>query len=130
MGNHIQPQIFNTVAKKNIFNLYNNNKIDYQAVADKMNFNRQEVAKAVRIDLSSVKYEETKIPDEMKVFFQAMILLLNTTHQYLQDENKVIQWLDAPNTSCGGYSPKDMIRMGQYKKLVNIVSSYAEGKVP
>ena len=60
----------------------------------------------------------------------AMTWLLYTTHAHLHDKNKVMQWLDSPNPSCGGFSPKDIILMGQYKKLVRMVSCYAEGKIP
>ena len=124
------PPIFNTVPKNDVFGLYEKDQIKYKAVADTMNFNRQEISKATRVATNSIKYEENKIPDQVKVFFIAMTWLLYTTHEHLKDGNKVIQWLDSPNPSCGGFSPKDMIRMGQYKKLVRMVSSYAEGKIP
>ena len=126
------PPIFNTVPKNDIFGLYNKNKghLKYQAVANTINFNRQEVSKATRININAVKYKEDEIPDKIKEFFISITWLLHTTHTYLKDKDKVIKWLDSPNPACGGYSPKDMIRMGQYKKLVRIVSCYAEGKIP
>ena len=124
------PPIFNTVPKNDVFGVYDKGRIRYKAVATAINFNRQEISKATRINISAVKYKESEIPAKIKEFFMAMTWLLYTTHAHLQNKDKVLQWLDSPNPSCGGFSPKDMIRMGQYKKLVNIVSCYAEGKIP
>ena len=126
------PSIFNTVPKNDIFGLYNKNKghLKYKAVADTIKFNRQEVSKATHTNISAVKYQENEIPDTIKEFFINITWLLHTTHEYLKDKDKVIQWLDSPNPTCGGFSPKDMLLMGQYKKLVRIVSCYAEGKIP
>ena len=126
-----QPYIFNTVPKNDVFGFYNNKgKIQYKEVASILNFNRKEISKAARVAVSSVRYEENKIPDKMKEFLTAMIWLIHVTYEHLKDENKVIQWINSPNPICGGFSPKDMICMGQYKKLVKIVSSYVEGNTP
>ena len=77
-----------------------------------------------------LQYEENNIPDAVKSLLSDMVWLLNVTYSYLKDKNKVIQWLSSPNPICGGFSPKDMILMGQYKKLVKIVHSYIEGDIP
>ena len=125
-----QPHIFNTVPRHDVFGFYNKGRIKYKEVADTLDFSRKEISKAARIAISSVRYEENKIPDKMKDFLGHMAWLLHVTHEHLKDKNKVIQWINSPNPICGGFSPKDMIRMGQYKKLVRIVSSYIEGNTP
>ena len=131
MATQFQPHIFNTVPKNDVFGFYNNKgKIQYKEVANILNFNRKEISKAARVAVSSVRYEENKIPDKMKDFLIRMVWLLHVTHKHLKDKNKVIQWIESPNPICGGFSPKDMICMGQYKKLVRIVSSYVEGNTP
>ena len=131
MGTVSQRHIFNTAPKHDVFGLYNTKRaINYKQVVRTFNFTKKEVSKATRTQVHSVSYENNKIPEEIKEFLSNMIWLLQTTYEHLQDKNKVIQWLDSPNPICGGYSPKEMIRLGQYKKLINIVSSYAEGEVP
>ena len=125
-----QPHIFNTVPKNDVFGFYDKGKLQYKEVVNTLNFNRKEISKAVRVAVSSVRYEENKIPDKMKDFLTHMVWLLHVTHKHLKDKNKVIQWIESPNPICGGFSPKDMICMGQYKKLVRIVSSYVEGNTP
>lgn len=131
MSAQVQPHIFNTVSKKDAFGFYNNKgKIQYKVVADTLDFNRKEISKAARVAISSVRYEESKIPDKMTEFLTAMTWLLNTTHEHLKDKGKVMLWLKTPNPICGGFSPKDMICLGQYKKLIKIVSSYVKGDTP
>ena len=130
MAVSVQPHIFNTVPKHDVFGFYNKGKINYKEVADTLDFNRKEISKAARVAVSSVRYEENKIPDKMKDFFTAMAWLLYVTHEHLKDKDKVLLWLKSPNPICGGFSPKGMICMGQYKKLVKIVSSYVEGDIP
>ena len=125
-----QPHIFNTVPKHDVFGFYDRGKIKYKEVADTLDFNRKEISKAARVAVSSVRYEENKIPDKMKDFFTAMAWLFCVTYEHLKDKDKVLLWLKSPNPVCGGFSPKDMICMGQYKKLTKIVSSYIEGDIP
>ena len=126
----VQTGIFNTVPKHDVFGFYHNGKLKYKDVASAINFNRQEISQAARVAVSSVRYEENKIPDKMKDFLQSITWLLNVSYESLKDKEKVVQWFNLPNPACGGFSPKDMICMGQYKKLMRIVSSYMEGQVP
>lgn len=130
MNTQAQAHIFNTVPNKDVFGFYDKGKIKYKRVADTLNFNRKEISKATRVAISSVRYEKNKIPDNMIEFLTAMTWLLNTTYEHLKNKDKVILWLNTPNPICGGFSPKDMICMGQYKKLIKIVSSYITGDTP
>ena len=130
MAVQTQPPIFNTVPKNDVFGFYNKGKTQYKEVANILKLNRKEISRASRIAVSSVRYENNKIPEKLKNFLTSMAWLLNTTHEYLKDEHKVMQWIESPNPICGGFSPKDMICVGQYKKLVRIVSSYLEGNIP
>ena len=126
----IQPHIFNTVPKQDVFGFYNKGKINYKEVANTLDFNRKEISKAARVAISSVRYEKSKIPDKMRDFFTAMAWLLHVTYEHLKDKDKVLLWLKSPNPICGGFSQKAMVCMGQYKKLVRIVSSHIGENIP
>ena len=130
MADRTQPPVFNTVPKNDVFGLYDKGKIQYKVVADTLRFNRKQLSRASRVAVSSVRYEPNKMPERLKSFLTNMAWLLNITHEYLKDKDKVILWVESPNPICGGFSPKDMICMGQYKKLLRIVSSYLEGNIP
>ena len=130
MADRTQPPVFNTVPKNDVFGLYDKGKIQYKAVVDTLRFNRKQLSRASCVAVSSVRYEPSRIPEKLKSFLTNMAWLLNITHEYLKDKDKVILWVESPNPICGGFSPKDMICMGQYKKLVRIVSSYLEGNIP
>lgn len=130
MAVQAQPHIFNTVPKRDVFGLYDKGKYKYREIAEILDLKRRDISQAVRVATDSVRFEEDRIPDKMREFLINMVWLLNTTYKHLKDKHKVTQWLDSPNPVCGGVSPKDMIRMGQYKKLVKIVVSYTEGDIP
>ena len=130
MAVSVPPHIFNTAPKHDVFGFYDKGKIKYKEIADILDFNRKEISKAARVAVSSVRYAENKIPDKMKDFFSAMAWLFYVTHAHLKDKDKALLWFKSPNPICGGFSPKDMICMGQYKKLIKIVSSYVEGDIP
>ena len=68
MATQFQPHIFNTVPKKDVFGFYDQGKLQYKEVANTLKFNRKEISKAARVAVSSVRYEENKIPDKMKDF--------------------------------------------------------------
>lgn len=130
MAASVQPHIFNTVPKNDVFGFYDKGRINYKKIAYTLDFSRKEISKATRVAISSVRYEENKIPDKMKEFLTIMAWLLEVTYKHFKNKDKVILWLKSPNPICGGFSPKDMICMGQYKKLIKIVSSYVEGDIP
>ena len=97
MAVSVQPHIFNTVPKHDVFGFYNKGRIKYKEVADTLDFSRREISKAARVAISTVRYEESKIPDKMKEFFTVMAWLLYVTHKHLKDKDKVILWLKTPN---------------------------------
>ena len=130
MAVQIQPHIFNTVPKNDVFGFYEEGRIKYKEIAKTLDLKRHDISRATRVSIDSVRYEENKIPGNMKEFMTNMIWLLHVTHEHLKDKHKVIQWINSPNPVCGGLSPKDMICMGQYKKLVKIVASYTQGDIP
>ena len=130
MAVQTQPPIFSTVPRHDVFGFYNKGGIKCREVAGALNFNRKEISKAAHVAVGSVSYEENKMPDKMKEFFISVAWLLDVAHEQLKDKDKALLWLKSPNPICGGFSPKDMICMGQYKKLVRIVSSYIEGDIP
>ena len=43
-------------------------------------------------------------------------------NEFFQDDVKTKLWLQTPNPMLGNTSPKDMIRVGRYKKLMQFVS--------
>ena len=130
MAVQAQTGIFDTVSKRDVFGFYNKGQIQYREIAKTLDLKRKEISRAARVATNSVRYEEDRIPDNVKDLLTSMEWLLNVTYRHFKDKNKVIQWFNSPNPICGGASPKDMICMGQYKKLVKIVNSYVEGDIP
>ena len=45
---------------------------------------------------------------------------------FFKDERKTRAWLRTPNPMLGGVSPRDMVRMGRYDRLLRFVKQAIE----
>jgi hypothetical protein len=106
--------------------LFKRKKPDYPNVVDFLHLKKEEVARATGIALSSVRYDE-KIPKDLaEVLFQWAVLFNRVAEYYQGDVYKTNLWFNIQNPMLGNISPKDMIRLGRYKKLYNFVTQSIE----
>ena len=117
--------IFSNIPKKDYLHLFDkseNNKPEYQKVIKFLEFQKQDVAKATDIALSSVRYEENKIPSELSDRIAEWANLLNMVAEFFEgDAKKTALWFAQPNPLLGYVPPRDMIRFGRYRKLLRFV---------
>jgi uncharacterized protein (DUF2384 family) len=50
-------------------------------------------------------------------------LALNLVAQFFGDEQKTVLWLKTPNPLLGDMTPRDMIRIGRFKKLRRFIQN-------
>ncbi len=112
--------LFNTVPKKDYFSFSQNKKPNYKKVVDCLEFRTQDVALAAHVPSASVRYDE-KMPQELKERIEEWANLLQLVAQYFKDEQKTLLWFRMPNPLLGNVSPRDMIRIGRYKKLLKFI---------
>ena len=112
--------LFGNVPKNNYFEFYENNKPDYKKVVDCLEFKKQDVALATQCPTNSIRYDEN-MPKELKDRIEEWANLLQLVAQFFKDEHKTLLWFRMPNPLLGNISPKDMIRIGRYKKLLKFV---------
>lgn len=117
---HVTSEIFSTVPKKNYLSLYHDDQTDYQRVVDWLDFQKKDVARATQTPTESVRYDE-KMPKELKERIDEWANLLQLVAQHFKDERKTLLWFKMPNHLLGNVSPRDMIRLGRYKKLLKFV---------
>ena len=48
---------------------------------------------------------------------QEWAVALNLVAQFFRDEQKTVLWFKTPNPLLGDIAPRDMIRIGRFKKL-------------
>ena len=113
--------LFATVPKQDFLSLFQDNNPKYQSVVQCLNFKKEDVSKATGVPLSSVRYDE-KMPSELQDRIREWATLLNLVAEHFQgDSGKTVLWFTTINPLLGNISPRDMIRYGKYKKLLNFV---------
>jgi hypothetical protein len=102
--------------------LFPSGHTDYQKVVKLLEFSKSDVAKASNVRSMSVRYDR-KIPKELAERLQEWAIALNMVAQYFRDEYKTILWFKTANPLLGNITPRDMIRVGRFKKLQRFIQN-------
>ncbi len=121
----VSSTLFNTVPKEDRLSLFAGGHTDFQKVVRLLEFSKSDVAKASSIPSASVRYDR-KIPKELADRLQEWAIALNMVAQYFQDEYKTVLWFKTPNPLLGDITPRDMIRVGRFRKLQRFIQTALE----
>ena len=115
------PELFENVASKDYLGFKGkDNKTDYAKVADFMDFGNSDLSKIAGVSKSSVRFDD-KMPKELRDRIDEIANICLWVAEYFKDTHKTTLWFKAVNPHLGGISPRDMIRLGRYKKLMQFV---------
>ena len=113
--------LFSSVPEKDYLSLLKGaSQPDGEKIAKILKFKRQDVAAATNIPQSSIRYDD-KMPVELKERLIEWAVALNLVAEYFDDAEKTMLWFEIPNPLLGGISPKDMIKLGRFKKLRDFI---------
>jgi len=118
-----QSALFRTVPDEDYLHLFENNAVDGQKVVDILKYKKADVAVAANVPIESIRYEQKKIPRELKERLTEWATALNLVQGFFKDQQKTILWFSIPNPLLGDMSPRDMIRVGRFKKLLNFIQT-------
>ena len=116
----VTSELFNTIPTKNYLPLYDGEQTDYAKVVQCLDFQKKDVARAAQISPELVRYDE-KMSKELRERLEEWANLLQLVAAHFRDERKTLLWFKMPNYMLGNISPRDMIRFGRYKKLLQFV---------
>ena len=122
------PSLFQTVPKKNyIFDSLRSGKSEeFQNVARFFEFKNEDVAKATDISRASIRYDE-KMPDELQERLREWAVVVNLVAEFFDGNlERTVQWFRMPNPLLGYMAPREMIRVGRFKKLLKFISTAIE----
>lgn len=120
-GENMASNLFSTIPEKDYLSLYEGKTAKLNRIAKYLKFNHEEVAKATGVPKSSVR-KDNKMSKVLRDRINEWANLLNLVAGYFDgDGEKTVQWLITPNPLLGDISPRDMIRLGRYKKLIKFV---------
>jgi hypothetical protein len=112
--------LFHTVPKDDPLLLFPGGNPDYQRVVRLLDFKKKDVARATEISIQSVRYDH-KMPKELEERVREWAVALSLVAQYFRDEHKTVLWFKTTNPLLGNIAPRDMIRIGRFKKLYRFI---------
>lgn len=122
--------LFHTVPREDPLRLFLGGSTDYQRVVSLLDFKKKDVARASQISIQSVRYDH-KMPKELEERVREWAVALSLVAQYFQEEHKTVLWFKTTNPLLGNISPRDMIRIGRFKKLYRyILNALGENEPP
>ena len=115
--------LFNTVPPQDFGHFFNNGEPDSKKVLKFLKYGNEDIAKATNIPIKSVRYDE-KMPSELKERLTEWAIAINLVMGFFnKNQEKTVLWFSIPNPLLGDISPKDMIRMGRFKKLLKFIQT-------
>lgn len=85
-------------------------------------FKKEDISRATGFAQNSVRYEDDKMPAELKERMKEWAILFNLLAGFFKgDAEKTCQWFITLNPLLGNVAPRDMIRFGRFIKLLKCV---------
>ena len=121
--------IFATVPKQDYLSLFHNEMPKYQEVVQFLKFKKKDVSNVTRLPLDSVRYDE-KMPHDLQERIMEWAILLNLVAEHFHgNAEKTALWFTVSNPLLGNVSPRNMIRIGRFKKLLKyVLNALAQNK--
>jgi hypothetical protein len=63
------------------------------------------------------------MPEDLRLRLTEWATALNLVAEFFKDQDKTILWFTIPNPLLGDIAPRDMIRVGRFKKLLKFIQT-------
>lgn len=114
--------LFTSVPEKDYFSFFHEGEPNGKKIVDFLQYKTEDVSVAANVPVKSVRYDE-KMSAELRGRLIEWATAINLVGSYFKDEEKTMLWFQIPNPLLGGMSPKDMIRVGRFKKLLKFIQT-------
>ena len=122
------PSIVSHIAREDLLHLYRDGRPDYKRIADLIKLSKADLSKISRVAKSSVRFD-ANIPEPVAQRLREIANIANLVAEFFAgDVQKVGLWFEVANPMLGNVSPRDMIRIGRYKRLLNFVLEAREAE--
>jgi hypothetical protein len=115
--------LFKSVPDTDYFHLFDNHgEPEGERIIGLLKFEKKDISVATNIPIESVRYDK-KGSKELKQRLSEWATALNLVANFFKNERKTILWFNTPNPLLGDMTPRDMIRIGRFKKLLNFIQT-------
>ena len=119
--------IFSTVPNSNFLGLLDESKPIYKKIQKFLNFSKEDFSSATGVEKNSIR-DDSKMPRELTDRLTEIASVCELVASYFDgDPAKTSLWFKLPNPMLGNISPRDMIRLGRYKKLIKFIHEAMQG---
>jgi len=116
------PPLFGSIPPKDYFGFFSDDVPNGKKIVDFLNYKKEDVSVATNTPISSVRYD-VKMPPILRERLVEWATAINLVGTYFNNQEKTLLWFQIPNPLLGGMSPRDMIRIGRFKKLLNFIQT-------
>ncbi len=121
-----QHTLFKNIHQSDPLNFWSAHGLNYGRVTEFLDLNTNELSKLSGVSKKSVRLDE-RIPQDLKDRLEQIANICSLVAEFFQgDIVKTALWFKTPNPSLGNAIPRDMIRLGRYKKLLNFITEAQE----
>ncbi|MEE8484078.1 MAG: hypothetical protein V3S46_05725 [Nitrospinota bacterium] len=118
--------LFATVPDKDFFHIFDKGSPDVNKIAAILKYKRTDFSAALDMPLAKVRLDKPKVPKEMLDRLVEWGVIINLVGTFFKDKQKTILWFSTSNPMLGSLPPRDMIRLGRFKKLLKFVQTALE----
>src|SRR5258708_1798708 len=123
-----RASIVGHIASQDLLHLYQDGHLDYKRIADLTKLSKADLSKISQVAKSSVRFD-AHIPEPVAARLREIANIANLVAEFFAgDAQKVGLWFEIANPMLGNVSPRDMIRIGRYKRLLNFVIDAREAE--
>lgn len=119
----LESGLFSTVAPEDYFNIFNpNGEPDAKEITRLLDYKKKDISVATDIPVSQIRFDN-QIPKEFVNRAREWGTALNLVCSHFQDTKKTVLWFQTPNPMLGNISPRQMIIVGRFNKLLKFVQT-------
>jgi hypothetical protein len=116
------------IAREDLLHLYRDGHPEYKRIADLARLSKADLGKISGVAKSSVRFDAHS-PEPVAEKLREIANIANLVAEFFAgDAQKVGLWFEIANPTLGNASPRDMIRIGRYKRLLNFVLEAREAE--
>jgi hypothetical protein len=122
------PSLVNHIAREDLLHFFPDGLPHYKRIADLVKLSKADLGKISGVAKSSVRFD-AHIPAPVAERLREIANIANLVAEFFAgDAQKVGLWFEIANPMLGSVSPRDMIRIGRYKRLLNFVLEAREAE--
>lgn len=114
--------LFANVQRSDPLNFWAGHGLDYNRVSDFLDLDKNALSKLAGISKNSVRLDN-RIPRDLKQRLEQIANICSLVAEYFDgDSFRTALWFQTTNPILGNISPRDMIRLGRYKRLLKFIT--------